>query len=394
MSPALDPEEMLALFPGARDVAYLNTAAQCLLPEPVVEAMHRAAVQRGRRGVLAYEDDMAVVERARRRAATLIDAARPEQVAFTAGTTDGIARVAQGLDWRDGDRVVLADCEYPANVFPWAALADRGVRLDVVPADQGRVPAERIVERIGDRTRVVALSHVQFGSGYRSAAAAVGAACRERGALFVLDAIQSAGAVPVDVEAMRVDALAVDGRKWLMGPPGCGFLYVGERCLERLAVTGAGDGSVTTLHEPLAWREWIDPDGQVDVRPWLRPDALRFQGGFPDVIGIAGLDAALALAERLGHRAIQVHIAELVERAAAGAAAAGLSVFGPQRPEERAGIVSIAVPGDTEALVADLLRRGIAVAARDGRVRISPHVHSTGEHVDRVLEVLAASAAG
>jgi selenocysteine lyase/cysteine desulfurase len=260
--------------------------------------------------------------------------------------------------------------------------------LRFVASEAGRVGVERYLEALGPRTRVVAVSHVQFLSGFRVDLEPLGRACRERGILFFVDAIQSLGVVPLDVEELGVSALAVDGRKWLMGPPGCGFLYVAPDWLNRLSPSVAGAWSVTDPEELMQYRDWIDAEGQLDLLPRLAPGARRLESGFPNVIGAAGLDAALQLGESIGRERIGKHIADLVRQLAAGLESAGLQVWGARSAAERAGIVTFATATSPLELFHELSRQGFSLSVREGMLRASPHVYNSSAEVERLLSAL------
>jgi selenocysteine lyase/cysteine desulfurase len=381
---AAKTERIRELFPGTRELVYFNAAAQGLLPTPTVETMGRVARAQSERGIMSHFENMDVVEAARQAAARLIGCTT-EHVAFTAGTADGISKLAEGLDWRERDEVVLCDLEFPANVYPWAAQQKHGARVRLVTSVEGRIEAGRLIEAIGPRTRVVAVSHVQFGSGYRIDLPPLADACRRHGAILVVDAIQSLGVVPLDLEG--IDALAVEGRKWLLGPPGCGLLYVAPGLLERLRPGTLGARSVRNPDDLLQYSGWLDAEGRIDLQPRLQPGSLRFEGGYPNVVGIAGLGRSLQLAEEIERDFIRRRIAELVARFVERLEAAGFAIYGPRTPGERAGIVSFELPaGDPESLFHHLNREGYSLAVREGRIRVAPHVYNKEDEVDAVVQ--------
>jgi selenocysteine lyase/cysteine desulfurase len=380
-------DEIRALFPGTRKLIYFNAAAQALMPEPVARRIADVARGHSERGITAHRENMDAVDSARARAARLIGC-EPHSIALMPNTAEGVGRVAAGLHWTTGDEVVLADLEFPANVYPWAAQRRHGVRLRFVPSEDGRVDVQRYLDALGPRTRVLAVSHVQFSTGYRVELEPLGRACRERGILFFVDAIQSLGVVPLDVRRLGIGALAVDGRKWLMGPPGGGFLYVAPEWLDRVRPPLAGAWSVRNPEDLMQYRGWIDGEGQLDLDLRLAEGARRMEAGFPNVIGAAGLDAALELGETIGRERVHGHIAELVRRFVEGLSAAGLPVRGPRHAGERAGIVSFEVPVRATDLFRELVRRGFSISVRDGLLRVSPHVYNTADEVDRLLELL------
>lgn len=380
--------EIRGEFPGVENVAYFNAAAASLLPRCVAEAVAAVTRRQCERGILSWPDDTRAVRGAREAAAGLIGAA-PDDVAFVSNTAEGIAKVAEGLDWKDGDEVVLGDLEYPANVYPWAVQRDRGARLRVVRSEGGRLPAERLLAAVTSQTRVLAVSMVQFSSGYRVDLPVLGEACRRRGILLVVDAIQALPVFPADVKALGIGALAVDGRKWLMGPAGAGFLYVAPEWIERVRPRAAGALSVRGAGEMLQYVRHLDASGQLDLAPMYRAGAGRYEAGYYNVVGIAGLGAALDLAERIGRGTIRSRVESAVSRLAAGLEERGFTLFGPVEPEERSGIVAFDVPGSPDDWWRRLEARGFSVAAREGRLRVAPHVYNTLDEIDGLLSALS-----
>lgn len=383
--------QIAALFSAESGPVYLDAAAQGLMPVHAVERIAALAADYGRRGSAALAAGLDEVAGALAAAGRLLGVDASE-LTLTSGTTEAIAKVASALDWRAGDEVVIAEIEYPANVYPWAALARRGVRLRVARAADGRVEPERLLGLMTERTRVLAVSHVQFSSGWRIDLAPLGAACAERDVLLFVDAVQSLGAVPCDPRGAAVGALVADGRKWLLGPPACGLLWVAPRWLPRLDALAAGVGSLREIDAPLAYRDHVDAAGVLDAQLLLRADVRRLAGGYPPVLGAAGLRAALETAELIGRPTIERRIAEHVARIVAAAQRRGHAVYGPRSADERAGIVALEPAGadGAEALAARLRRDGFVVGVRDGRLRLAPHVYNTDAQIDALLERLEA----
>lgn len=379
--------EIRAAFPGTANGAYFNAASACLLPAIVAEAVAEAARGWVEKGVQRWGADMRACAKVRALVASLLGG-RSADVALVGNTSEGIARIADGLDWRDGDEVVLGDLEYPANVYPWAAQRDRGARLVVVRSEDGRLPAESIVAAIGPRTRVVAVSQVQFSTGYRVDLAPIGEACRKRGVLFVVDAIQALGVFPVDVGALGIGALAAEGRKWLLGPPGSGLLFVASEWRDRIRPRAAGALSVRGQKDLLDWVERLDPEGQLDLGAMWADGAGRYEAGVPGFASAAGLAAALELGNRIGRETIRERVEARVERLLEGLRRIGLAAFGPRSREERSGIVAFAIPGDPDAWFRELAAEGFSLGVRGGRLRAAPHVYNTDDEIDALVEAL------
>ena len=214
-------DDFRAQFPLVSEYTFLNHAAVSPLPACVVQAMEKYLFHR-QYGPKHQDELISSFEEARSATAALINAS-PDEIAFVENTATGISIVANGLPLKPGDEVVLTDMEYPANVYPWMNLAQKGVRVRVIPNRRGGLDVGALEAAVTEHTKVVAVSTVEFLSGYRTDLAAMGAFCRQRGIYFVVDGIQSLGVIPMDVRAYQIDFLATGGPKWLLGPKGQGF---------------------------------------------------------------------------------------------------------------------------------------------------------------------------
>ena len=365
-----------AEFPVTRDWAYLNHAAVAPLPQRVVDTMCRF-LQARQMGDMALQDWPPATEETRGLAARLLGAV-PEEVAFINTTSDGLNMAANTLPIAPGENVVLCNMEFPANVYPWLNLQRRGVDVRIVPHDCGGLSPECLVAALDERTRVVTVSSVQFLSGYRADLPAISRLCHEAGAYLVVDGIQSLGVVPMDVRAAGIDILVTQGAKWLMAPIGIGFMYVRRELIEQLHPVYA---YYRAIPSPEPWLEY----------DWtLRGDARRFEVSSPNVVGLYGLRAALALLLEVGVERIHPHVLDLGDRLLAGLDALGIEVLTPRERERRAGIISCRtadVPGDFQRLG----QAHVQISQREGYLRISPHFYNIPEEVDRLLNVLEGS---
>jgi selenocysteine lyase/cysteine desulfurase len=362
-------------FPHIRHVAYLDHASVAPLNTPVLEAVSTYLEQRHATRPNNYRDVLPVIERARGRLAALIGA-HVSRVDFAPNTSYAINILAQGLDWRPGDRVAVPDCEFPANVYPWLGLANRGVEVDFIPAPDGTFSPDDVARALTPRTRVLAVSWVQFLSGFRCDLAALSALCRDRGVILSLDAIQGLGALRLDVAETPVDFLACGGQKWIMGMVGTGFFYVSEALQERLTpLRGWFNG-------PLHWDELLAYSME------LHDDARRFRVGTLNNAGIVALDAALGLYFDAGPEAVQERVMTLAQYASHGLDALGLTRQGAADPAAASGIVAVIHP-DPDAALAALESAGVQAAVRERRLRLSPTWYNTEEEIDLALDVLA-----
>jgi selenocysteine lyase/cysteine desulfurase len=360
-------------FPVTRRFIYLNHAAVAPLSKPAADAMQALAQEVLEYGSLHYDKWMNTYEGLRVAAARLIGADRSE-IALVKNTSEGIATVAMGLDWRLGDKVVAFEEEFPANVLPWKRLEEsRQVRVEWMSAHD---PLEKIDEACRG-ARLLAISFVQYLSGFRADLEAIGEICRRRNCFFLVDAIQGLGAFPMDVERYHIDALASDGHKWMLGPEGCGILYVRRHWQDEI--------------EPVEFG-WTNVAGYADYAAHdmtLREDAGRYECGTLNTIGCYGLRAAIEFLLEVDVTRIAPAVQAHGDRLADGARRKGYEILGNRTRENGAGIVSVRKPGiDGRMIVHDLKKRGILAAPRAGWVRMSPHFYVSPEEIERVIELL------
>lgn len=363
------------LFPVTKNLTYFNHAAVGPLSTRAFDAMQRHAVDQRDFGATHWRDWYAEYELLRAAAGRLIGAA-PDEIAILKNTSEGISFVAEGLDWERGDNVVTTDLEFPSNFTPWKNLERRGVECRVVESRNGAYePAD--VERLVDaKTRVVAVSSVAFHNGFAPDLDAIGAICDRRGILFCVDAIQSLGAIPVDVRRSRISFLAADGHKWLCAPEGAAIFYVAHEHRQKLRVIEYG------------WTN-IERRGKfLDASTDLLPDARRFEAGSLNTNGIYGLRAALDLVLEIGIETISAEVIRIAEVLAEGLESAGLAIGSP-RPI-RSGIVG-AIPPRTETLTLLKVHRhlegmGVICSPREGMLRFSPHFYNDDADVKRVTQ--------
>jgi selenocysteine lyase/cysteine desulfurase len=370
-----------AEFPWAArgDAIHLNNASTGPLPERAVAAVTEWTRRRAEPFRLKDPELAATLARARALCATLVGAEAGE-IALMTNTSYGINVAARALPLGAGDVVVTFAGEFPANVYPWMALAERGVRLELVPLVDG-LPDEEALVRALDRPEVRALtvSWVQFASGYRVDLARLGRLCRERGVWLVVDAIQGVGPCTLDLRETPVDLLACGAQKWLLSPWGSGFLYVRRPLIAELRPEAVGW---------MAVRGSDDCSRLVDYDFTLRSDARRFEVATIPYQDVAGFVASLELLLELGPANVAAHVRSLCDGIVAWAAARDdVRLVTPADPARRGGIVSVALR-DLPAAVARLRAAGVAHSVREGAVRLSPHGYNTPGEVARALDAL------
>jgi selenocysteine lyase/cysteine desulfurase len=351
---------------------YLNHASTGPFSTRVVEALTVYLQERSAGIVETYRSDVRAMVASKNAIQTLINAKSSDRIAFIPNTSEGVNIIASGLPWKSGDRVVLNDIEFPANVYPYYRLKKQGVELDIISSVDGKITPSMIEQALTPKTRVVALSAVQFLSGYRADLESIGKLCRSRNIWFVVDGIQALGAIKLDVQNMCIDALATGGQKWLMAPHGIGFLYLTEEL----------QGAIDQQH--LGWLSVNDPWQFFQYDQPLAPSARRYEGGSLNVPGIIGMQPALETLLEFGTEAIESHILAITKILMEQLQAInGLQLISPEADRERAGIVSVRQQnGDFPMSLSDSLeQRHVTCSVRNGALRFSPHFYNTPDEM-------------
>lgn len=374
----MDPPAARSLFPLTQRCVFMNHAGVAPMSDrgrASIDSLLERLTDR------AYEEGLAeaAADRLRGSIARLL-CVEPETIGLVRGTAHGLSLLAQGLDWREGDNVVGARGEYPANVYPWMALRDRGVEYRLAEPFGGRITPEAVLRLVDERTRVVALSHVQFWNGYRVDIERIGGELDRRGVVFAVDGIQSVGALRIDLSKLPVDFLAAGASKWLLGPVGIGFCYCRPELLTRLRPVLVGLGSVKRDQE------------YFDYVYELRETARRFEESSVSILDVAAFQAAVDLLLEVGAEAIEERVLGLAARLAAGLVERGYLVVEPWPRDRResSGIVSFRRPGSSaNEVLRDLNAARVVGRVHADFVRLAPHFYNTFEEVERVLDVLA-----
>jgi cysteine desulfurase / selenocysteine lyase len=376
-APVMDFRAAQQEFPIRATRVYLNNASIAPAATRVIAAINGFLADVRDHGDAHYLDWCRHADEViKHKIAGLIGADRRE-IAFVKNTTEGLTLVANGLDWRPGDNVLVPDIEYPSNVYCWLNLARRGVEVRWIKSREGRILVEDVQAAMDGRTRLVTLSAVQFSNGFRQDLARTAELCRTRGVLLNLDAIQYVGALHLDLASWPIDFLSAGGHKWLLGPIGTGFFYCRRSALDRLRPPNVGYHSVVK-----------DAD-HLDYELVFRPDAGRFEEALVNFPGLWGLEAAVDLVAALGTRRIEQHVLDLTAVLLEGLLAKGYTVTSSRREPERSGIVSFRhrkrPAEDVHRRLADAR---VDVALCVGALRASPSVHNDGDDVRALLEAL------
>ncbi|MGH2497354.1 MAG: aminotransferase class V-fold PLP-dependent enzyme [Ktedonobacteraceae bacterium] len=378
-----DVQELRHLFfPVTRNCIYLNHASDGPLPRPTARTMHTYIDDSSQFGNINASRWSMYEQGAHRRLASMLNV-RPDQIAMTASTGDGLMHIAGGLDWREGDTIITAECEFPSNVYPWLNLQQQGVQVHFVKMYEQRIRVEDVLAQITGRTRLVSLSLVEFSTGFRNDIAAIARYCHEHGILCGIDAMQALGALDIDVQQLGVDFLAAAAHKWLLGPKTTGILYVSDALLAQMRPMRRGWFSVET---PFDFFNHDQP---------LKQGAARFEHSSSNRAPIVGLDASLGVFESIdgGMQAVEARILGLTSYAIAGLERLGYLVVSPQGAGERSGILCFQSHPERQDLtpqhiVDELVARQIYAAARGTVARISPHFYNTIEDIDVLLNTL------
>ncbi|WP_443191366.1 aminotransferase class V-fold PLP-dependent enzyme [Pseudomonas indica] len=364
-------------FPQAHGLRYLNHAAVAPWPKRATLAVTAFAEENAHLGARDYPDWLQTERRLRERLKHLLNAPSTADIALVKNTSEALSFVAFGLDWRPGDEIVISDEEFPSNRVVWEALKPRGVVVKQIGL-QGSDPEGDLLAACGPRTRLLSISSVQYASGLRLDIERLGHACRTRGVLFCVDAIQHLGALPFDAQACDCAFAMADGHKWMLGPEGLGVFYCRSDMREQLR-----------LHE-YGWH-MLEHAGDYDRSDWQPArTARRFECGSPNMLGAMALEASLSLLEEVGMDAVGLALADRVQRLHDGLTnIVGVSLHSPSDPARRAGILTFSLDGwDNQALFERLKAEQVICAQRGGGIRLSPHFYTEAQVIEETLALL------
>lgn len=367
-------------FPQDGDLVYLNHAAVAPWPARTARAVHDFADDNVRRGASRYRNWLAREDQLREQLRRLLNAPSIEDVALLKNTSEALSVVACGLDWRWGDNVVSTDEEFPSNRIPWQAQRKWGVGFREVPIRCAE-PEAALTAACDARTRVLTVSSVQYASGIRLDLACLGRVCRERGILFCVDAIQSLGALRLDVQAIGADFVMADAHKWMLGPEGIAVFYCRAEVRAALELRQYG------------WHMVQDPR-DFEAKEWRpAPSAKRFECGSPNMLGIVALSASLSLLEEFGlervERRLADHCSYVIQRLKEFPR---IEFLTPELEARRGGIITFRIPGaDPARLQRRLEEQRVYCACRGGGLRLSPHFYVAREKLDRALGLIKAN---
>ena len=360
-------------FPRARDVAYLDTAAEGLPLADSATAMadYFRAKSMGTQG----RECLYKLEREATSTAARMLGTSAENVALPSSASEAVNVLSHSIRWKAGDEVVTTDLEFPSNVLPWLALRERGVRLRVVRSDSGVLRFEQFASLIGPSTRLVIVSLVSYKTGTRIPfLPALGHEARRAGAILCVDATQALGRIPVSVEG--VDYLVASNYKWLLGIHGLGVVYLSPYLCDRLSQETLGWYSVKEIFTPDRFEHFE-----------FKPGAMRLMCGMPNFPAMYVLKESLQFLLGAGPAQVDQALRPLMERLRGGLEELGLNLLTPPEAEYGSGIVSFAHPL-AQSIGAALEAMGVIVWAGDGRVRASVHLYNDEGDIERCLSAL------
>jgi selenocysteine lyase/cysteine desulfurase len=362
-------------FPVTGKYIFLDHAGVAPMSIRVKTAIEKLLAESTEGGAFHYPAWAQRVVEIRQACARLINAG-PDEIAFVKSTSHGLSIVAQGLGWRPGDNILIYEKEFPSNIYPWLNLRGKGVEVRTIPSRDGRIAMHDIELLMDARTRLLAISSVQYSNGFRVDLKKVGALCREKQVLFCVDAIQSLGLIPMAVRDCHIDFLSADAHKWLLGPEGIGIFYCRKELAEQLS-------------PPLMGWKSVQNEFEFD-RPelLLKTNALRFEEGSMNLMGIVGLGAAVDLLFEVAIEHVEGRVLDLGDLIIREALKRGYRVLTPSARHERGGNITFSGDFDPPAMQDALREKRIMVNARGGGIRVSPHFYNTGEDIAGLFKAL------
>ena len=360
-------------FPVTQNLVYLNHAG--VSPLPARSAQKGRAHLQELLSMGAYDPHamLAMLEMGKERFARLIGAPG-DLIAFVKATSEGLSYAAGGLTWKEGDNLVTNSRQFPSNLYPWMALEKKGVEVRMVEPEAGRVDPAKLFEAADSRTRLLTISSVEFVTGFRHDLEKIGRFCREKDVLFVVDAIQSLGLIPLNVMECNIDVMAAGGHKWLLGSEGIGGLYVSARAMDRLDPIEFGWYCVRNCFD------FETLDFTLDTT------ARRYEPSIPSILLAGILSESIALLLEHGVDRVYERVAGLVDYLA-GKIDPSWQVLTPMGEAERSGIFTFKVPGiDGAELYRKLHEKKIVVSPRGGGIRVSPHFYNNFDDIDVLME--------
>jgi len=361
-----------------QDLIYLNHAAVSPWPVRTASAVQKFAEENMIEGSLQYPEWLKKESELRRQARLLLNAPSVNDIALLKNTSEALSVVAYGLDWKNGDNIVSSSQEFPSNRIVWESLASKGVQFREADLGNFSSPEDALFSLVDEKTKLITISSVQFGTGLRIDLKQIGEFCRDRSILFCVDAIQSLGAIQFDVQDIHADFVMADGHKWMFGPEGLAIFYTHPEARDRLHLNQYGWHMVKT-------------QGDFDRRDWEPAStSRRFECGSPNMIGIHALNASLSLLLEIGmvhvEKEVLIRSKYLIDRIEAHD---GLELITSGLKNRYAGIITLKkVNANNEKLFQYLIDNNIFCALRSGGIRLSPHFYTPISQIEKTVEII------
>jgi len=369
-------EKARSYFPYLNNgIIYFNHASTGPITTKVIERIEAFLTERSEGKIDDYYSFKDVADETKVMIGEMINCSG-NRIAFLDNTTNGIIWLAQGIDWKAGDRIILNDVEFPANVYPFLQLKEKGVEVDIIKSTNGIVTAEEIINAIQPRTKLISVSFVQFLSGYKIDLEKIGKVCREKGIIFSVDAIQGLGAIRLDVEKFNIDFLASGTQKWLLGLQGLAFIYVRKELQDKMKSA------------PIGWLAVKNAWNLLDFDHATKETAERFQPGTLNNLGIYAFNSSMKFLKEFGFDEIEKQILSNSKYFIDELEKLGYKSSLFSLPENHlSGIVSF--KSENAQKIFDILsQKKIVCSLREGYIRFAPHFYNTKQEIDLVIDTM------
>lgn len=356
---------------------YMNHAAFGVLSTDVIKSINKHLTERSSGVIESYFIDIEIIESVRAKIAKLINAPSPDNISFITNTSEGINLIASGLTWHKGDQILLNDAEFPSNVYPYVNLKQNGVQIDFIKNKNGYVSSDDIYNHIKKSTTLIAISAIQFLSGYKINLNHVGEIARKNNSLLIVDGIQATGNSTIDVQSMNIDGFISGGLKWLNAPMGTGFVYISDKLRELMQQKYVG------------WLSVESPWQLSNFEQELNPTNRRYELGGINIPGIYALHASLDPFLELGTDRINRHLIGLTDMIDSIIDPERLERFTTQNPEFRSGIITYNLPYGVngDELIKELKSNRVTISHRQGKIRFSPHYYNSDVDIQEAMDI-------
>lgn len=373
----MEVSEIRELFPYLNESKiYFNHASIAPLPLNVSKIIERYVKERSEESINNYKQFLLTETRAKKKLAQLLNATS-SHITWSTNVGTAMSMLVQGLDWHEGDEIILNDIEFPSNVYPFLNLQNKGVEVKFLKTEKGRIKIEDFEKAITSKTKLVSVSLVQFLSGFQVNLKKLSELCRKRGVLLAVDAIQAAGNVKIDLQETPVDYLSGGTQKWLLGLQGLAYIYIGENLLSKLHPTILG------------WQSVENPWDLLNYDLNFPKDARKFQSGTTNALGIFALNKSLEIFLNFGLENVYSRVKENTNYIFKKLLGIGIEPLLYGLSEENLSAIVTFEIEDAERIKAELAKQKIIVEIREGKIRVSPHFYNTKEEIDRFIEKLS-----